>query len=1361
MNDDQSFKKTKSADARFEEPTFIDPLTGIFNRYYLDQFVPQEIRKASLNNYPISCMMIDVDKFKRINDGYGHLCGDSVLTQIAGILKRSIRQTDILIRYAGDEFIVILSGAGSERTASICSKMISEVEKNEFKGDKNQNVNVTLSIGYAVYPEDAQEQKQLIDMADKALYLSKKRGRNRFSSAKEVTTEEVSSLIAVNSFPCRKFINRENELSKLMQLFDVSINSNLLQAAFISGPSGVGKSRILSEIKGYIKNQGILIYYNSSSPHAQDPYYLFAKGIGSYIEIANAEDPMITDILLNMPMPEISELSLIMPQLRNIVKKSTELSGDDKGKRFLLFKAFLDLLIQLNNASPVIIIFDDIHWADKASLELLHYLIKQEKKRSLFLICAFSDDKLFGEASGEALQNLLKEIDREGNVTNIKLTDLSLQNAIMMVDAIFPGTAKAKKFPPLVYEITKGNPYFIEEILKFLVEKGMIFYHKDSWQVDKDIKAEDIPSSLEEVIKSRLINLDDETKEMILQAAVIGKNFQADTLKKIGDMNEGFVSELIERAKNLHLVDETEKNGKFNFINDKTQDILYKELNADKRNKIHYRIAQVLVDEHKDNLYDIAGEAAFHYSHAPSQEKSALFSKELLVKTAELFNPNEIAEYLEQLTQSFLSRKGKIAAELNERMIKEAFKFVLLFQGAVKKYRLYPPTSPVRLSIARDAYQPLSIIFHEADSLVISEVEKSMVINGRRLSPSEAEHSNAGDFLYKMMEHGIKTISFKKGLREDELARVINHLSQTSKDIIDSGGWAAVINKEGLEHIGIDELHFISVDEYASNKQGGREMQDLMLVEFLLGKIDDTAINKEEIIYNIAKNPKKIAQTITDIANIARDKDKNQDDARVISDIMAKIDSQILNGKHRGGDKSEDMAKVMLELEPNLRKKVMDSFASESRPDRKKVTSGIINAITDEFLINTIIEKYKDNMRNPLIAREFLEDILINEVRKKEILPKLESELAKLDIDEKDLSFIIGKTSWESLSLASRVDMLLGLPQDYYYGGILVKIKNILSEFERDGKKEELKDAIYRLLVKTKKIDEKSRKNLLRAIIDFAEDPFVNNTEDYFKKSGVVDFISEKLETEKDAAILACVLEIVKQIIYDFTSDGLEPIDGTLKVRKDGSQKIFFAQQIFDIVFKRLKTGDNKDAQICELINNFISDISNTPLPKILACRIIEGAQKSKYSIKELSLIFKDKVVDALTDIATKNSTNLKDPFEEFMIRKRIALLLIELKDMSLNRLKNILSDNKEGVSVPLIELIGCLENEQLIDPLLHFVRSADPAIRMATVQALSEIGGQKSIEALSNIAKEEQNANIRDLANIRLQKLKKKIPPH
>ena len=123
-------------------------------------------------------LMVDIDNFKLLNDTFGHLQGDKVLKEVSKIIKRHIRKKDVLTRYGGDEFVIVLWEIKKEK-ARLLAERIRKAVKQEFKGF---NFNLTLSIGIASFPEDGRRVGTLLDRVDKALYRAKAKGRDRISA---------------------------------------------------------------------------------------------------------------------------------------------------------------------------------------------------------------------------------------------------------------------------------------------------------------------------------------------------------------------------------------------------------------------------------------------------------------------------------------------------------------------------------------------------------------------------------------------------------------------------------------------------------------------------------------------------------------------------------------------------------------------------------------------------------------------------------------------------------------------------------------------------------------------------------------------------------------------------------------------------------------------------------------------------------------------------------------------------------------------------------------------------------------------------------------------------------------------------
>lgn len=163
----------------------LDPLTGVNNRRFFDQRVVEEVSLAQRNNTALSCLFLDLDHFKRINDNYGHQAGDAVLKKAAAIFSDIMRTTDVLARYGGEEFVILLADTPSNIAVDIAERIRKSVAETMFKITKNDQINVTVSIGLATLGENSHitSHQQLVKMADQAVYAAKVSGRNRIHYA--------------------------------------------------------------------------------------------------------------------------------------------------------------------------------------------------------------------------------------------------------------------------------------------------------------------------------------------------------------------------------------------------------------------------------------------------------------------------------------------------------------------------------------------------------------------------------------------------------------------------------------------------------------------------------------------------------------------------------------------------------------------------------------------------------------------------------------------------------------------------------------------------------------------------------------------------------------------------------------------------------------------------------------------------------------------------------------------------------------------------------------------------------------------------------------------------------------------------
>lgn len=170
-----------------EQRAMTDPLTGLYNRAYLADRFLVELRRARNYGFPLSVALFDIDRFKRINDRYGHPAGDAVLRKLASFLRERTRSTDSVVRYGGEEFAVLMATADSDVAFQQADRIRAELEKTPFVlPGQAEPVQVTISGGVATYPQDGQTFSELIAVADAGLYHAKKSGRNQVSASRPV-----------------------------------------------------------------------------------------------------------------------------------------------------------------------------------------------------------------------------------------------------------------------------------------------------------------------------------------------------------------------------------------------------------------------------------------------------------------------------------------------------------------------------------------------------------------------------------------------------------------------------------------------------------------------------------------------------------------------------------------------------------------------------------------------------------------------------------------------------------------------------------------------------------------------------------------------------------------------------------------------------------------------------------------------------------------------------------------------------------------------------------------------------------------------------------------------------------------------
>jgi two-component system, cell cycle response regulator len=164
--------------AEAEQLSLTDDLTRLRNARYLRQFLVNEIKRARRYRSNVSALFLDLDDFKQINDLHGHLAGSHALMEVAAVVLPSVRDTDCVVRYGGDEFVLILTETGIDDAIQVAERIRAKIETHQFTGGRRLKFSLTASFGISAFPIHALSPQQLIASADHAMYQAKAAGKN-------------------------------------------------------------------------------------------------------------------------------------------------------------------------------------------------------------------------------------------------------------------------------------------------------------------------------------------------------------------------------------------------------------------------------------------------------------------------------------------------------------------------------------------------------------------------------------------------------------------------------------------------------------------------------------------------------------------------------------------------------------------------------------------------------------------------------------------------------------------------------------------------------------------------------------------------------------------------------------------------------------------------------------------------------------------------------------------------------------------------------------------------------------------------------------------------------------------------------
>jgi DNA-binding CsgD family transcriptional regulator/tetratricopeptide (TPR) repeat protein/ActR/RegA family two-component response regulator len=398
----------------------------------------------------------------------------------------------------------------------------------------------------------------------------------------------------------REFVGRTDALDALQKGLNSACDGRG-GLVMLSGEPGIGKTRCAEEFSRIAEGQGALVLWGRcyEQPGAP-PYWPWVQILREYAQ-ASSDDEL--RVLLG---GNAEVVAMLVPELgeRIGITATTAIHGEFTDQRFRLFDAVYRLLAKAAEEVPLILIIDDLHWADGSSLALLEHLSKELRRQQCLVVCTYRDVEVTRKSP---LLGTLGELTRVSGIERLKLAGLSVEETAQLTTAV-SGTDLPRSIIDAIYQQTDGNPLFVREVARVLAEQRLI--------ETGDLITIEVPDGIREAIGRRLDQLSDFCNQLLTNASVIGREFdlsivsatiEAELVDCIGELETAIQAGIIRREGD---------GSRYRFTHAVIRETLYEEIPTLERLQLHRAVADALRGAFEGNLDPVLSELVHHYSEA-------------------------------------------------------------------------------------------------------------------------------------------------------------------------------------------------------------------------------------------------------------------------------------------------------------------------------------------------------------------------------------------------------------------------------------------------------------------------------------------------------------------------------------------------------------------------------------------------------------------------------------------------------------------------------------------------------------------------------------------------------------------------
>jgi DNA-binding CsgD family transcriptional regulator len=406
------------------------------------------------------------------------------------------------------------------------------------------------------------------------------------------------------------WVGREHEMNEASLLWQRALSSQG-QVILISGEPGVGKTRFVRELASMTASTRGGVITGECYSEGGAPYAPLSQMIGDALEIADRAG-------ISLPDKALCDLLPILPShLSHVTDPIPGLNLDPHAQQQRIFEGFVSLCSTISERAPLLLFIDDAHWADTGTLFLLRNLARRGRKLPLLIVMTYREAEL---ETTPVLNEVLVDLNHERLATHFRLASLDRTETQELITSILAGEVTSD-FLDLIFQQTEGNPFYVEEVCKALIEAGQLSFEDGRWHYPAIAEIQ-IPQTVRAAIQARLQKLPESSQDVLRMAAILGGEFDFVTLQRAAGLDEEDLITALESALHAQLITEvqTGKLGlpRFGFVHVLIPTTLRESIIHVRRQRLHRRAAEAIEAIHPDDLELLA----YHYAQAGEPERA-------------------------------------------------------------------------------------------------------------------------------------------------------------------------------------------------------------------------------------------------------------------------------------------------------------------------------------------------------------------------------------------------------------------------------------------------------------------------------------------------------------------------------------------------------------------------------------------------------------------------------------------------------------------------------------------------------------------------------------------------------------------